>query len=147
MTFPYHKQETAYTCGAACMRMAFERFGIKKTEKQMMRLLGTNKVKGTWEKRFPKIAEKYKLTYLVKRKGSIRDLKKLNKGGWTIVVCFYHPSQKTDHYAILKKFEGNHIYFYDPWLGPEHHYKTDYFEKIWKTTREKDLRWFIALKK
>ncbi|MBN2368173.1 C39 family peptidase, partial [Candidatus Woesearchaeota archaeon] len=38
---PYHAQQTNYTCGTASMRMILEYFGIKKTEKQLARILHT----------------------------------------------------------------------------------------------------------
>ena len=147
MIFPYHKQEGAYTCGAACMRMVFEKLGIKKTEKQMVRLLGTNKVKGTHEKEFPRIAEKYKINYLVERKGRISDLKKLFKENWLIIVCYHNPNEDEDHYSVFRSINNTHIHLYDPWSSPDHRFKITYFKKMWKTEFEKDLRWFIALKK
>ena len=45
MAFPFHKQETNYTCGSAAMRMALESAGIKKSEKQVEKLLSTNKIR------------------------------------------------------------------------------------------------------
>ena len=148
--FPYHEQEKSYTCGAASMRMALEYLGIKKTEKQVVRLLGTNKVKGTWEEDFPKLVEKYRLNYVVKHRGSISDLKRLHKNGYVVIVCYY-PGDKIDHYSVIKKIDNKKIYLYDPWYGsrggPNESYKLSYFEKIWKTEKEKDLRWLIAIKK
>jgi ABC-type bacteriocin/lantibiotic exporter with double-glycine peptidase domain len=129
------------------MRMAFEKLGIRKTEKQMARLLGTNKVMGTHEKEFPKIAEKYRINYLVERKGKISDLKKLHKNKWIIIVCYNNPAEDEDHYSIIRKIEGGLIHLYDPWSSPDHKFKITYFKKIWKTEFEKDLRWFFALKR
>ncbi|MBI3623730.1 C39 family peptidase [Candidatus Pacearchaeota archaeon] len=147
MVFPYHKQESAYTCGAACMRMVFEKLGIKKSEKQMKRLLGTNKIKGTAEKEFPRIAEKYKINYIVERRGKLSDLKKLHKEGWLIIVCYHNIKENVDHYSVLRKIDNTYIHLYDPWSFPDHKFKISYFKKIWKTKAEKDLRWFIALKR
>src|SRR3989344_5537084 len=143
MRIPYHYQETAYTCGATSLKMVFESFGIEKTEKQMARLLGTNKVKGTWEKDFPRLAEKYKLIYVVEHKGSIKDLKNFYKEGYKIILCFHLPKEGEDHYAVLKKIDSKEIHLLDPWSGPDKIYPINYFKKIWKTVSEKDLRWFI----
>lgn len=146
MKIPYHEQESAYTCGAASLRMAFEYFGIKKSEKQMARLLGTNKVKGTWEKDFPRIAEKYKLSYVVEHDGSLKDLIEFYNEGHVIIICFHDPTEKEDHYSVIKKINKKEILLADPWFGPEKKFKTSFFKKIWRTISEKDLRWFIALK-
>ena len=148
--FPYHEQEKSYTCGAASMRMALEHLGIKKTEQQVAKLLGTSKVRGTWEKDFPKIAEKYRLSYVVKHNGSIRDLKRLYKKEYVIIVC-YHPGDEIDHYSIIRSIGEEKIHLYDPWYGkhggPDETYKVSYFDKIWRTQQEKDIRWLIAIKR
>lgn len=144
---PYHHQETEYTCGAASMRMIFENLGIKKTEKQMVKLLGTNKVRGTWEKEFPKLAEKYKFTYIVERKGTIKDLKKYLKEGFKIIICYDVVYEGVGHYAILKNINSKTVVLTDPWYGKDHEYKINYFKKIWKTPNEHDLRWFFGIKK
>ena len=111
--FPYHKQETIWTCGASAMRMALEKCGIKKSEKQVVKILKTNKIRGTWHKDFPRVAEKYKLNYVVKRNATIDDLKYFQKKGCTIIICYYYPPEKVDHYSILKSIDSENIHFYD----------------------------------
>lgn len=149
MNFPYYKQETAYTCGAAAMRMILEMLGIKKTEKQIVNLLGTNKVRGTWNKDFPSLAEKYKLNYTVKRNASIADMKSCLKQGYSVIACYYYPHEKVDHYSVVKKIDSGKIYFWDPWFGPKHDYTLKKFKTIWKCDKKFDdeKRWFFAVKK
>lgn len=143
----FHKQETCWTCGPAVMRMALEGMGIKKSEKQLARILKTNKIRGTWPKDLPRIAEKYSLNYAIKRNATIEDLKYFKKQGYFIIICYYIPKDKVDHYSILKKIDSEYIYFYDPWFGPDHKYSLKYFLKIWKSDPkyENTKRWFIAL--
>ena len=148
VNFPFYKQETNYTCGAASMRIALKTCGIKKSEKQLVKLLGTNKVRGTWHKDFSKLAEKYKLNYVAKRNSSIEDLKEFQRKGYTIIICYYYPSEKVDHYSILKNIDNRHIYFFDPFFGAKHKYTLKYFNKIWKSDPKYDNErcWFFALK-
>jgi ABC-type bacteriocin/lantibiotic exporter with double-glycine peptidase domain len=147
--FPYYKQETNYTCGAACMRMALEFFNIIMTEKQIAKLLGTNRVSGTRNKNFPIIAEKLKLSYIAMRNGTINDLMVYKKKGFIIITCFFYPPDKTGHYSILKKINSKLIFFWDPFLGENHKYKISYFEKNWKGDPKYDgeKRWFFGIKK
>ena len=149
MFFPFHKQETKYTCGSASMRMALESAGIKKSEKQVEKLLRTNKVRGTWHKDFSRLAEKYLLNYVTKRNSSINDLVEYQKKGFTIIICYFYPSEKVDHYSVLKKIDKHFIYFWDPWFGPEHKYSLKYFKTVWKSDPKYDneKRWFFALKR
>jgi ABC-type bacteriocin/lantibiotic exporter with double-glycine peptidase domain len=147
--FPFHKQETEWTCGSAVMRMALEQVGIKKSEKQVIKILGTNKVRGTWPREFPRVAEKYKLNYVVKRNASTDDLEYFQKRGYVVIICYYHPKESTDHYAILKSIDSENIYFYDPWFGHKHKYSLNYFNKFWRFDRKfsNGKRWFFAVKK
>ncbi len=143
---PFHKQETRWTCSAAAMRMALEACGIRKSEKQVVRLLKTNKIRGTWHENFPKVAEKYKLNYVVKRNSNIGDLKKFLKEKYFIIVNYYYPPQSVDHYSVIKSIDSKHIYFLDPWYGKNHKYAISEFRKLWHDT-EKEKCWLIAIKK
>lgn len=149
MDFPYYHQETKYTCGAAAMRMALEMVGIRRSEKQVGRLLGTNKVRGTWDKDFPKLAERYRLVYIVDRNASFQDLKEYHKKGFTIIISYRYPTEKMGHYSVLKKIGRKKIYFWDPLFGPNHYYSIYYFRRLWGSDQnyDREKRWFFALKK
>ena len=149
MAFHYHKQETEYTCGAAAMRMVLESIGINRSEKEIAKLLKTNKIRGTWHKNFPIVAEKYKLNCIVRRNARISDLKKLQKENYSIILCYYCPAEKVDHYSLLRKIDSRFIYFWDPWFGPNHKYSLNHFNKIWKSDPkyEKEKKWLIAMKR
>lgn len=144
MKIKYHKQETNYTCGPACMEMVLGSLGIKKSEKQISRLLKTNKRKGTWHKYLPELAERYKLDYIVERNGTIADLKRYLKNNWRIIVCFYYGG--VAHYSVVRKINWHSIYLIDPIHSDNHHYFIPSFKKRWKDD-EKEIRWFVAIKK
>ena len=145
----FYKQETKWSCGAASMRMVLEFCGIRKTEKQVIKLLGTNKIRGTWAKLYPQLAEKYNLNYSVRRNSTIKEMKALMKQGYIILTSYYVPKERVDHFVIVNKLDKDYIYFYDPFYGPDHKYKLSYFEKIWRTDPEYDneKEWFISVKK
>lgn len=147
MTITFHKQETCWTCGAAAFRMALSAFGIKRSEKQLVKLLHTNKVRGTWTRNFPPVAERFGLTYVVGRKGTFAQLGRLMKDGYQIVIC-YVPDV-VDHYAVVRKIGKSTLCIFDPWFGPDHKYSTKKFNKIWKTDKrwESETRWFIAIRR
>jgi len=131
------------------MRMVLENCGIKKTEKQVIKLLGTNKIRGTWTKSYPQLAEKYNLNYTVRRNSSLKEMKELMKQGYIILTSYYMPKEKVDHFIVVKEIDKDYIYFYDPFYGPDHKYKLSYFEKVWKTNPKYDNEkaWFITVKK
>jgi ABC-type bacteriocin/lantibiotic exporter with double-glycine peptidase domain len=149
MKFPYHKQETDYTCGAACMRMTLEYFGIKKSERHLAKLLGTSKFRGTWLEKLGEVADRFRLDYDVLRHSSVADIKRLQKEGFIVIVCYWYPEEGFDHYSVVKKIRGDYIYFWDPYFGSEHKYKISYFLKIWekKHHHDKEKRWLVAIKR
>ena len=131
------------------MRMALGFCGIKKSEKQVAKLLGTNKVRGTWHKSFPIVAEKFRLNHVSIRNATIADLKEYQKKDFAVVICYFYPPEKVDHYSVLKKIDNKFIYFLDPFFGEEHKYLLSHFRKIWKSDPKYDNKkcWFFAVKK
>jgi|SRR3989344_4164077 len=148
MHLPYFKQETSYTCGAAALRMVLASIGINKTEKQVSKILGTNERKGTLHNDFMKVAEHLKLSYVVGRKSSIKDLKKLQENNYRIIVNYLLPVTKVGHYAVVREVGSKYIHLLDPFIGPNQTYPISHFIKNWKSGFEKDYsRWFFAIKK
>ena len=149
MKITFHKQETCYTCGAAAMRMALEACGIKLSEKRVMKLIGTNKVRGTWHKGFPIAAEKFLLDYVVRRNATVDDLRRFIADGYVVVVCYLYPPEKVDHYSVVKSISKDRIAFWDPWWGPEHAFSLTYFRRVWRSDPRYDNEraWCIAMKR
>lgn len=153
LKIPYHEQETAYTCGAASMRMVLESLGIKKTEKQIANLLKTNKLSGTRTAQFPKIAEKYKFDYRIERNDTpLRLLKRAIRDGFVTIVNYMLPTQG-EHYAVISKIGREYIYLHDPWVGPDTKYPLKTFMRIWrgagsgKRGSDNERFWFFGVKK
>lgn len=146
--FPHYKQETKYTCGACSMRMTLEVCGIKKSEKQIAKWLKTNKIRGTWPKKLPKVAEKFKLNYFVGRNSKVEDLKEFMKKDYVIIVCYWDKVHAFDHYSVIKNIDEKFIHFWYPWFGSEHKFTLSYFKKNWKSHEKYDNEkgWFFAVK-
>ncbi len=140
----YFKQSSDWTCGPACMRMVLHSFGIKKSDTQLIKLMHSNKLRGTLNREFPALCEKLRLSYVVRRNGSVGEIKEFLP--WCkIIVCYWLPDEKTGHYAVVRKINKNRIYLIDPWFGPNHSLPLSYFNRNWRGKEEK--RWFIAIKK
>ncbi|MFT4310033.1 MAG: C39 family peptidase [Candidatus Woesearchaeota archaeon] len=142
-------QQTNYTCGSASMRIALAQLGINVSEKKMEAMLKTNKIRGTWHKAFPIVAEHYKLNYMVSRNSTLQALKDALQQGYTIIVCYLYPPQKVDHYAVINNIGRTYIYFLDPFWGRHHRHSIAHFTKIWKSDPkyEHQQSWFIGIKK
>lgn len=144
----YYKQETIWTCGAAAMRIALAKLGIMKSEKEIINLLKTNKIRGTYHKNFPEAAEKLKLNYIVKRDSTINDIKKISRD-YIIIICYFIKMDKVDHYAVVNKLGKNYIYLLDPYYGNNYKLKLSNFIKDWKSDSrwENENRWLFAISK
>lgn len=149
MAFKYHEQETEFTCGPAVMRMILSNYGIDKREKEIAKILRTNKVRGTYLKELPRLAEKYRLSYVVKRNSDINDLRVLDKLKFIIIVCFFDMKTREGHFAVMKEITKNSISFWDPYWGPHRKFSIAYFNRIWwlGPSDEPDRRWLFAIKK
>ncbi|MBI4147009.1 peptidase C39 family protein [Candidatus Woesearchaeota archaeon] len=142
---PYYKQQTDYTCGAACMRMALTALGINKTEKQLAKLMGSAPKVGTWYKEFPALAEKYTLNYVVNRNSTLADLKRLSKT-YIVIIAYYLPEEKCGHYAIVRKIDQR-IHLIDPEYGPKHLLPVRTFLQRWHGHKDKKRRWMFGMRK
>ena len=72
----------------------------------------------------------------------------LKKKGYEVIVAYYYPKEKVDHYAVVKSISKNNISFYDPWFGEKHSYGIGHFLKMWKFDEKysNEKRWLFAVK-
>ena len=151
INIPYHKQKTEWTCGPASMRMVLDSLGIKKSEKELIKLLDTNEIQGTLHKSFPELAEKFNLNYIVGRKNStLEQLDNLQEQDYRIIVSYFIPEDNFHHYAVLKEVDPKKIHLLDPWFGENTEYSIDNFNRNWHDLLEKydkDKKWFFGIKK
>ena len=142
----YYKQKEEHTCGAACVRMILEEAGTKKSENEIINLLGTNKKEGTRNKSFSIAAEKLNLNYITGKNVSFKKLKELLKKGYKLITCYFLVSEDSGHYAVIKKIDKKYIYLLDPWFGPKTKYSLRYFRTVWRGKLNKEKAWFFGIK-
>jgi ABC-type bacteriocin/lantibiotic exporter with double-glycine peptidase domain len=142
----YYKQETDWTCGAACMVMVLDHFKHRNSEKRVAKLLKTNKVIGTREKAFPELCEQLRLDYVVERRASLNEIKLYLKKNFVVIVRYELIQDRVEHYTVIHSIGKKYMYLHDPILGPDHRLTIPYFRKVWRSKREKELHWFIAIK-
>ena len=99
----YHKQETKYTCGEACLKMFYNKLGVKKSENQLTKKLKPSFRYGTTQKKLVEFAEKQKFQYISKGNSKIDELKKLLKEDYFVIVNYLIEEENEGHYAVIKK--------------------------------------------
>ena len=142
---PYHHQETSRTCGPAAARMALEALGILATEHQLAKLLHTGDQ--TLNAHFPRLAEHYKLNYIVKRHATYANLADAAGQGYEIIVCYFDEKERVGHYAFVQKIGASTIHLFDPWYGPYTQFSRKEFVHVWHNGFENEERWFIGFVK
>jgi len=145
----YHKQETKYTCGEACLIMFYNKINIKKTESQLTKKLKPSYVYGTTQQKLNNFAKKQKFYYTSKGNSTIKELKKLLKEDCFIIVNYLIEEENEGHYSVVKDITKTKIIFFDPYLGKNFSLLIKKFEKLWNMVGRKnnENKWFIALKK
>lgn len=145
----YHKQETKYTCGEACLKMFYNKIKVKKTERQLTIQLKPSYKYGTTQQKLIDFAKKQKFYYTSKENATIRELKKLLKEDCFIIINYLIEEENEGHYAVVKKITKEKIYLLDPYFGENHSIKLKKFEKLWNSVKVNNNKnkWFIALKK
>ncbi|MCA9488039.1 MAG: C39 family peptidase [Nanoarchaeota archaeon] len=145
----FRKQKKDHTCGPASMGMLLKAVGIDESEEELSRMLKTSEAHGTLPAEFPRLAEKYKLNYLVRRNSDFEDLDHLKKRKYLVILIYHIRKEKIDHYAVFKKIENGRIYLFDPWFGKNKSYSLNYFFNVWKSSEiyGGEKRWLFAIKK
>lgn len=126
----YYKQETGYTCGPACCRMALSKFGIDVTEQELVKVLGTQMNEGTDYTGMFKFAEKYNLDVIQGQNDpNIKKLQQYVDDGWVIIIAY---SLDVPHYSVFLGHNGNHLFLNDPWRGERVAEQIKKFKFRWK---------------
>jgi len=148
---PHHFQQTEHTCGPAAMRMVLHALlGRDEPEAELAATLGTEPARGTWHHELATFAEREGLRWKVRRgRSTVQDLQDLLDTGHVVVVCYWIPEDRTDHYALVKAVSDTEIRLLDPWYGPDHRMPLAAFVRNWRSDRAFPLRqdrWIMAIR-
>lgn len=129
------------------MRMILEELGIKKSEEELMRIMGSSPKSGTDNNQLPKLAEHFRLSYIVQRNSKVADLTRLQKQGYHIIVGMIDPIDNIGHFTIVRKVGVKDIWFLDSGHGPNHKLPLKVFKQNWKSMFEPDVGLLIGIRK
>jgi len=144
---PHVYQSTDYSCGAACMKMALASLGIRRTERELIRVMKTTSASGTSNSQIPRAAEFFRLSYVVGRKAKIGDIVRLQKEGYCVIVNYIDLEENVGHFAVAKSIDKKFIHLLDPWHGPHYKLPLTIFKKNWKSMFEPDVGLLIGIRK
>lgn len=132
-------RETPSMCGPASLKMVFDYYGIKKSEKEIAVMAGTTKELGTKAESMKLVAESMGFKVEIKDHSTFEDIQHwLNKKVPVIVDWFtrgrvdYDDSEVADgHYSVVTGLDNEYIYLQDPELGSLRKIKRQDFMTVW----------------
>lgn len=142
---PYYKQSTDYTCGPASLRMVFEYFGKKHTEKELAKLLKTNPRIGTHTDSLEPFVKSHGFYTHTKKGSALEDLKQSISKGHPVIVDYYIPETNERHLSVVIHYDDTHIIMNDPWNGEGYKILTEEFKKQWVSENNRYSSWMMSV--
>lgn len=146
-------QETG-NCGPASLKIVLSFFGINKSEKELVKLTGSNKKNGTNAQSIVKAVKKLGLKAFIKDFSDFKDIKKyILKEKIPIIVNWF--SKDDGHFSVVVDIDSENIYLQDPEIGTLRAIELKLFKRIWfdfsgdylKSKNDITLRRIIVIKK
>lgn len=117
-------------CGPACLKMVTCYYGIKKSEKELVKLCGCKPSKGVGAKGLINAAKKLGLEGFIKDFSEIKDIKYyVHQKEIPVIVDWF--SHDEGHYSVVADIDKENIYIQDPGLGYLRAMKIKQFKRVW----------------
>lgn len=124
----FFRQETYYTCGCACFRMALSHFklNVPRESNLAKQMHTTPENTGTSYEDMIRIGMEYGLEIQSGQDGDLKQLDNLIKDGWVVVLGI---SLSVPHFVVYLENNGNHIFLNDPFRGERSNFELKKFLK------------------
>lgn len=116
----FFQQDTDYTCGPTALQMAFNYFGLIKSEDDLAHILKTSSNHGTFHKKMIDTARQNGFYCYVNNNSTIHEINHYLKLGLPVIVHFTETSENDTHYSIVYGVTTNSVLLNDPWNGKIH---------------------------
>lgn len=125
--------------------MILEKFGVKRTEKELAQMAGTTEKSGTQHYGMIEICNKNGFSCLVHENANLKNVKSFLKAGLPVIVDWTDEKSKTGHYNIITEIGKKNIFFCDPWYGPKYAVDKKTFERLWNDKLTRGNRWIMII--
>lgn len=146
---PYYKQEKDWYCGPAVMQMFLASQKVLSSQDQLARELNTTQRRGTDNNQILNYLKNKQFEYSVQRgldpQTALEKLASAIKQKRSILITYWHLTDKIGHFALVKKLTRKTITLQDPDKGPSYTLALKTFLKNWHDS-EGNPHWFVAIK-
>lgn len=142
---PYHHQKNCYFCGPTSLKIVLEKLGLKKTEKEIARIAGTEKKGWTSHNGMIEACQKLGFSCFVHEKSSIKNIKSFLKAGLPVISDWTDEKSNTGHYNVITEIGKKNIFFCDPWYGPKYTVDRETFERYWDDNLTRGKKWIMVI--
>lgn len=101
-------------CGPASLKMVFDYYGVSVSEKEIAKLAGASKEKGTSIEGLIKAAKHFGFQVFLKKKSSLDDLRYFIKRKIPVIVDWFFEDE--GHYSVVVDIDKKNIVLMDPTL-------------------------------
>lgn len=140
----HFKQDTNYSCGPATVQMLLAHFGIKKSEADLVKELGTDRSNGTENEAIVAEIMRHGLNCKTSTGASLSEIKFYVKHNLPVLVNYIEPERDDGHFALVVGYGWWRIYLHDPWHGPNFRMSKREFLSRWKDGRNIMFRWLLV---
>ena len=134
LILPSVRQKTDYHCGPACLQLVLGHYGVAATQKELERIAGTNKRRGTTHTGLAHAFKAYGFAVEEKHHATFFNLKAWVMRRRTPVIvnwyaAFDHPAK--GHYAVVTHIDDANIFLDDPEIGKVRKVALATFKQLW----------------
>jgi len=143
-------QETLHKglCRPACLKIVLEYYGIRKTEKELVKLTECKQDLGIDDKEIARVAKSFGFKAEIKNNCSFDDIEKFLDLNIPVIVdwfsrgrCDYIDSEVADgHYSVVSGLDDKFIFLQDPEIGKIRKLNRDDFMSVWFDFRGKYIK-------
>lgn len=126
---PFEQSAHGY-CGPACLKMVLEYFGVKKSERELVRLTGATQTNGIGAKGLLKAARGIGFRGFVKDYATFVDLRTYAvRRKIPVIVDWF--SEDDGHYSVVMGIDRKRIVLADPEFGRRRAFPLSVFRRVW----------------
>lgn len=132
---PFERQDTKYSCGAACLQAVLAYHGRPADEGELAELLGTGPETGTYPEAIPRVARGLGLDVRSQQLASLADLRQSLEAGRPVITCV--QMYGGGHWVVVSGVGADDVTFMDPLYGSRTVDAGEWMLHWWDTARGK----------